>query len=248
MRKIAAALAWLGRREQAVLFALLLVAAGSWAFIEIADEMLESETDTLDRRLLLAFRNPANPSDPIGSLFMDEMARDVTALGGVAVLSLLTLAAAGYLALEGKFRMAVFVIASIAVGVAVSNGLKNLYDRPRPNLVPHGSYVYTSSFPSGHSMMAAATYLTLGALLARSQKRKRMKAYLLLLAALVTLAVGISRVYLGVHWPTDVLAGWTAGSVWATICWTVARHMQSTNKLEREDEASPAVAAEDTDA
>jgi undecaprenyl-diphosphatase len=85
-------------------------------------------------------------------------------------------------------------------------------------------------------MMSAVTYLTLGALLARSQERKRLKAYCLLLAVMLTVAVGVSRVYLGVHWPTDVLAGWTAGSVWAVLCWLVARRLQTRHTLEREAE------------
>ena len=81
-------------------------------------------------------------------------------------------------------------------------------------------------------MMSAVVYLTLGALLARSQPRKRLKAYFLLVAAFLTLIVGVSRVYLGVHWPTDVLAGWTAGAVWAILCWLAARRLQRSRRLE----------------
>lgn len=80
-----------------------------------------------------------------------------------------------------------------------------------------------TSFPSGHSIPSALTYLTMEALLARSYTRKRIKAFLLCMAVLLTGLVGVSRVYLGVHWPTDVLAGWTAGATWAALCWLVAR-------------------------
>jgi undecaprenyl-diphosphatase len=104
--------------------------------------------------------------------------------------------------------------------------------RPRPDIVPHIVYASSTSFPSGHSMMSAVTYLTLGALLARSQARKRLKAYFLLLAAFLSLIVGVSRVYLGVHWPTDVLAGWTAGTVWAMLCWVATRWLQRRHTLE----------------
>jgi len=116
--------------------------------------------------------------------------------------------------------------------------LKDVFQRPRPEIVPHLVYAGSSSFPSGHSMMSALTYLTLAALLARSQERRRLKAFFLLLAVLVTFMVGVSRVYLGVHWPTDVLAGWMAGTTWALLCWTLARWLQSRKTLEREAEHS----------
>src|SRR5206468_91472 len=129
-----------------------------------------------------------------------------------------------------------FVCGAIVSGLFASTVLKHFFDRPRPNLVPFTVYVSTSSFPSGHSMMSAVTYLVLGALLARSQERKLVKAYFLLGAVFLTVVVGISRVYLGVHWPTDVLAGWTAGAVWALLCWLLARHLQRRHALEREAE------------
>jgi undecaprenyl-diphosphatase len=112
--------------------------------------------------------------------------------------------------------------------------LKYSIDRDRPALVPHGSVVYTASFPSGHSMLAASTYLTMGALLARVQRRRRIKAYILMVAITATLLVGISRVYLGVHWPTDVIAGWTAGTGWALLCWLLARWLQAHGAVENE--------------
>ena len=84
--------------------------------------------------------------------------------------------------------------------------------------------------------MSAVAYLTLGALLARSHERRAVKVFFLVTAALLGFMVGLSRVYLGVHWPTDVLAGWTAGAVWALLCWTVARWLQSTRTLEAEAE------------
>ena len=132
--------------------------------------------------------------------------------------------------------MALFVCGSVLGGVAVSTVLKDVLQRPRPDLVPYSVYVSGASFPSGHSMMSAVTYLTLGALLARSHERKRLKVYFLLVAIFLTFAVGVTRVYLGVHWPTDVLAGWTAGAVWALLCWLAARWLQSRRTLEPDTE------------
>jgi undecaprenyl-diphosphatase len=223
---------WLGGHELGVLMLVAAVAAGIWAFAVLASEVKEGETQGLDRRILLAMRHPGDLS-PIGSPAVQESARDITALGGAAVLGLLTAIVAGFLALDGKRHMAWFAMGSVTGGMAVSVLLKDIFQRPRPDIVPHAVYATSSSFPSGHSMMSAVTYLTLGALLARSHQRKRQKAYFLLLAALLTFMVGVSRVYLGVHWPTDVLAGWMAGSVWAMLCWLLARWLQGRKALER---------------
>lgn len=228
-------LAWLGGHEMTVLLALALVVAGVWGFGLLAGEVLEGGTQAFDQRLLLAFRNSGDHA-PLGPPAVQEAARDITSLGGPAVLTLVTLIAAGFLALDRKKHMALFLLTSIVGGVVLGTILKDVFQRPRPDLVPYSVYVSGASFPSGHSMMSAVTYLTLGALLARSQERKRLKAYFLLTAMFLTFAVGVTRVYLGVHWPTDVLAGWTAGAVWALLCWLTARWLQARRALERESE------------
>ena len=148
------------------------------------------------------------------------------------MLVFVTLAAAGYLRLSGRRRSMLLLIVAVGGGQMLSTLFKRGFDRPRPDLVPHEAIVYTASFPSGHAMMAAVTYLTLGAMLARVQPTRALRAYVLALAAIVTVAVGISRVYLGVHWPTDVLAGWTAGAAWALACWTVARWLARRGAVE----------------
>ena len=127
------------------------------------------------------------------------------------------------------------------VGLA-SSILKAAFDRPRPN-VDHYSYVVTSSFPSGHSMMSAVVYLTLGSLLTRVLPARGVKIYLIVVALLLTLLVGLSRVYMGVHYPTDVLAGWTAGLVWAMLCWLAARYLQKRGTIERDMEGEALTAA-----
>ena len=151
----------------------------------------------------------------------------------MGVLTLLTGMVSLYLALGRRYRAMVFVLVAIGGGMGLSFALKYIFSRPRPDLVPHASHVYTSSFPSGHSMMAAVTFLTLGALLARQVERRRLKAYFILMALLLTVCVGVSRVYVGVHWPTDVLAGWTVGAIWAIACSTLAHQLQRHGEMER---------------
>jgi undecaprenyl-diphosphatase len=211
----------------------------AWAFIALADEVREGETHALDSRLLLALRDPQNPANPLGPSWLEESARDITGLGGYAILTLLTLAAVTYLLMAGKRGAALLVLAAIVGGTLLSTGLKLGFERPRPDLVPHATRVYTASFPSGHAMMSAITYLTLGALLARVERSRRVSAFIMGLAILTTLLVGVSRVYLGVHWPSDVLAGWAVGAAWASLCWFVALQLQRRGQVEKPGEASP---------
>lgn len=215
---------WLRRNvELSSLLFLGVLVLGLWAFAELASEVLEGETQDLDRSLLLLLRAPGDLSDPIGPPFLEEIGRDLTALGGVVVLALTTFAVAGFFLLRRQYGSMIYLLASVGGGILVSTLAKEAFSRPRPDLVPQGSIVMTTSFPSGHSMMAAVVYLTLGVLIARVLPQRRLKIYVLSVAIFVTLLVGISRVYLGVHWPTDVLAGWLVGAAWATACLLVAR-------------------------
>lgn len=223
---------WLGRKEWPLVLALLTTAGALWAFVELADDVVERETETIDELLLLAMRSQTDPTDPLGPQWLEEMMRDFTALGGVGLLTLVVLAAVGYLFMMGKRKVALAVLFAVGGGVLLSTLTKMAIDRPRPDLVPHGSYVSSASFPSGHTMMAAVVYLTLAVMIARVRQRWRAKAYVLLCAVLIVLLVGVSRVYLGVHWPTDVLAGWTIGSGWALLCWAVTLWLQRQGKME----------------
>lgn len=225
-----------GRFELTIIVLTVLVVSGIWLFVGVAGEVMEGDTQAYDEAIVLALRNSADLADPIGPLWLEEIGRDLTALGGVALLTLLTVGVVIFLFLQGTTRAAYFVSIAIIGGIVLGTLLKAFFDRPRPELVPHLSYVYTASFPSGHSLNAAVVYLTLGVLLARLQKRRILKIYIMLFAALLTVAVGISRVYLGVHWPTDVLAGWTAGAVWALFCWSIMWWLQRSGEVESSDE------------
>ena len=196
---------------------------GVLAFLLIAVEMLEGDTMRFDQWLLMALRVPGDPGDPLGPAWVEEMFRDFTALGGVGVLSLVAAVSVGYLWLLGVRRVAIFLLTAIVGGLLLSTMLKTGFDRPRPDLVTHGSMIYTSSFPSGHSMLSAVVYLTGGALLAIVHSAHRVRVYLICCSVLATFLVGASRVYLGVHWPSDVLAGWAAGTAWAAACWLFAQ-------------------------
>jgi undecaprenyl-diphosphatase len=218
----------------------------AWAFMEIADEVREGETHTLDTTLLLALRDPQNPADPLGPGWLQEAGRDITGLGGYAILSLVTIAAVAYLLMAGKRRAALLVIAAIVGGTLLSTALKIGFERPRPDLVPHATQVYTASFPSGHAMLSAVTFLTLGALLTRMEKSRRIRAFIMSLAIIMTLLVGLSRVYLGVHWPSDVLAGWSVGAAWASFCWFAELQLQRRGQVENPGESSLPPQAEQT--
>jgi undecaprenyl-diphosphatase len=228
------------RRELVALSLLAGATAGVWGFVGVADEIHDGELERFDRTVLTAMRDPDDPGDPVGPEWFEEMVRDVTALGGTAILAGLSLAVVGYLAIDRKRHAAVLVAVAVTGGWALSSALKLGFGRARPDLVPHRVVVYSASFPSGHSMLSAVVFLTLGALLARLHGSRAIKAYVLTLAVVTTLVVGLSRIYLGVHWPSDVLAGWAAGSAWALACWLVALLLQRRGKVESEPDQGPA--------
>jgi undecaprenyl-diphosphatase len=228
---------WLSRvglLETAVLISLLFIAGGIWAFVEVADEVIEGESQHYDEAILRALRQPGDPSQPIGPTWLKAAALDFTALGSTAVISLVCTVTVGFLALRRKWGSVVLVLASIAGGALVSTILKQSFERARPSMVPHLAEVHSLSFPSGHSMLSAITYITLGTLLARTTSDRKIKIYYLAIAIFLAGLIGLTRVYLGVHYPTDVLAGWCAGISWALLCSLVARWLQRRGAVEAE--------------
>ena len=215
----------LRRIESRALILVIGLSGALWAFFNVASEVGEGETAALDRKILLALRNPADPSDPIGSRSFEEAMRDVTGLGGFTVVTLVTVVAILSFLMHGRRRHALVLAGTVLLAELSSDVAKTFYNRPRPDLVPHGSYVYSASFPSGHSTMAAATYLTLAVLIASLEPNRATKAMVFVLALILIVAIGSSRVYLGVHWPSDVLAGWSLGAAWALAGWTALRRL-----------------------
>ena len=203
-----------------------------YGFIELTEEMREGEMHQFDEWVLRLVRRTDDPALLIGPRWLAEAVTDFTALGGTAILTTVLLCAIGYLALLHRYGAAVFVLVAAVGGGLLSSALKQIFARSRPDVVPHLVTVEGLSFPSGHSMAAAVIYLTLGALLARFAARRRIRVYVIAVSLGLTAIVGITRVCLGVHYPTDVLAGWAAGLGWALLCWLVARYLQHRGAVE----------------
>lgn len=233
-------LAALWRKSRWREFALLFGAAGFclclWGFVELAEHVPDGRFKATDEKILRAFRQPDDLAKTIGPAWLREAARDLSALGGPTVLTLLVLLVIGYLLLNRQPRMALFLVACIGGGSAVAAVLKQIFVRERPHVVPHLAEVTSASFPSGHSMVSSVVYLTLGALIARTMAHRHEKLYFILAALLLSFLVGVSRVFLGVHFPTDVLGGWAAGTGWALLCWMVTYWLQCRGAL---DASSP---------
>ncbi len=209
------------RAETWLLSSVLAIAGLLLVFGLIASEVMTGEPSAFDRSIILAFRNASDPSIPIGPPQLQEVARDITALGSHMVIGFVAVAAVAYLLLARMPATAGLVLIAVAGGAALNSVLKLGFGRPRPELVAPAVRVYTASFPSGHAALSAIAYLTLGALLARANPTRAMRIYFISIGVLLTVSVGISRVYLGVHYPTDVLAGWCIGAAWALACWAV---------------------------
>ncbi|MBN1206731.1 MAG: phosphatase PAP2 family protein [Myxococcaceae bacterium] len=218
------------------LLGLLLALVGSGlGFVLLADEILEQETQGFDEAVVRALRRAEDPSLPIGPDWLRQAALDVTALGGAPVLALITLAVCGFLALVRHYRSMLLVAGSTLGGAVLNAVLKAFFARPRPTVVPHLAEAYAPSFPSGHAMLSAIVYLTLGAMLAQLIERRRLKAYVLGVAVLLSFLVGLTRVFLGVHYLTDVLGGWMAGLAWALFTALLVRAVKRRSPALREE-------------
>jgi undecaprenyl-diphosphatase len=203
-------------------------------FLFLAGEVAEGDTLAFDTRILRALRNPADPSRPIGPEWIESLLFDLTALGSPVILGLVVFAVVGFLLLQGRRRTALAVAATSFSGELVDSAMKHAFNRPRPTVVPHLREVFSASFPSGHAMESAIVYLTVGTVLMRVADRRVTKVYCLTIAILLSAIAGMSRVWLGVHYPTDVLGGWMIGFVWASVCWLVTERFEARAGIDAE--------------
>ena len=214
---------WFRARDLQLLAALAAIGMLILVFVALADEVTELSTQEFDESILLALR--AAPDDPLGPYEVEAAIMHVSALGSGVVTTLIVLIATGFFVLAGHWRYAGLIVAcSVGCGVVMSL-LKGLFERARPTVVTHIDPPGGLSFPSGHSTISAALYMTLAVLIARTLERRTLRVYVVCMGVLMMVLVGTSRLYLGVHYPTDVLAGWTLGLTWALICGTVVRQL-----------------------
>lgn len=218
--------------EATIFLKVFAVAVCSWTFVKLAEKIRKKGTEEIDNQILRALRQPGNPAIPIGPNWLPEVARDITALGSGTDLTLVSVVLVGFLCLNRRFRAAGYLIASLGSGMLLCQLLKELFVRRRPTVVAHLTHFDPESFPSGHSMGSALVYLTLGGIISRQVKGPIAKFYFLSVALLITMLVGISRLYLGVHYPSDVLAGWAVGSLWSSACTQAARWLQRQGAVE----------------
>ncbi len=219
------------RIESRILIGFLAVAAICFGLVQLGSAVADGDTFAFDRLILTALRSASDAAVPIGHSGLVTIMIDITALGGGTVLTIITIFAVGYLGATHRWRMAIFVGASLAAGGAANRAIKLFFERARPDVVPHLVEVNSASFPSGHAMNSALVFLTLAMLVARTQSRRRVRIYLIASAVFLTILIGCSRVYLGVHWPSDVLAGWGVGGLWAVLSVLAFKALQRSGSI-----------------
>ncbi len=231
--------------EHRLLALLLLALLGAWLFGALASEVAEGDSRAFDVSVLRALRDPQVPDQLRGPAWLLATARDLTALGGYTVVSLALVAALGFVLLGRRPATAMVMLAAGAGGMLLNLAMKHLFARPRPSVVPWLAATGHESFPSGHAMLSAAVYLSLATLLARVMRRRRLRLYVVAVAVILVILIGSSRVALGVHYPTDVAAGWLAGGLWALLCGIAGRALQRRGAIEA---APPGTGGEGDDA
>jgi undecaprenyl-diphosphatase len=218
--------------EIRVLLSILMIITSLWIFFIIANAVTEGSTQNFDVTIIEALRNPADQTIPWGPFWLPDVMRDITSLGGGTVIALITLIVIIYLLMQKKIGELLLVLAAVLGGTIIGIVLKEIFGRERPDLIFRLTDATSLSFPSGHSMMSTVIYLSLAALLARIQHERKIRIYIISVALFLAFIIGISRIYLGVHYPTDVVGGWTIGLGWASICWFGAKYLQRKRVIE----------------
>jgi undecaprenyl-diphosphatase len=225
-----------GWDEFVLLLAVAMICGSALIFIGVSDLVRRGDFHDAEIRWMRSLRSPENPAQPIGPVWLSRWSGEVTTLGSGTVLTLMSLLVAGYLLSRQENGSAVLLLVSVGGGTLLTNVLKALFGRDRPNAVPYLTDALYKSYPSGHSMMSSVVYLTVAVILARTIKGRPAKIYCVSAALVVSFLVGLSRVYLGVHYPTDVIAGWAVGIAWALLCWLASYWLEARGKVEPERE------------
>jgi len=224
----------LATKEIKILLVLLTFFLSLFVFINVGMLVTNGTTKQFDESIIKYFRVEGNNSEPTGPYFLTESMRDITSLGGETIITIITIFVVGFLYFQKRYNTMWLLLVATIGGILISLGLKEFYGRARPDISYRLISVTPLSFPSGHSMMSAIVYLTQAAIIARIQKNKKIRIYILSAALFLVFIIGFSRVYLGVHYPTDVIGGWTVGLAWASFCWLVAWYLQKRNKLKQQ--------------
>lgn len=218
---------WLSFVQRQAGMVVLVLAIGVFllAFREIAEAVGAGGARAFDHAIYQDVRPHASPEKSLAAAWANIAANDFSAMGSVSVLAFIVVMVCGlFLCLHRRVEAVVLLVAS-GGGLALTNFLKDVFHQDRPPLSPEMAAGLNASFPSGHAMLSATVYLTLGALIGHFAERRLIRLYVLGVAILLTLMIGTSRIYLGLHWTTDVLGGWCVGAAWAlgwralVLCW-----------------------------
>jgi undecaprenyl-diphosphatase len=212
----------LARTEFVALSALLVVGLGVSIFADLAEDMREGDGQAFDQWVLSAMRPNADPSDALGPWWLSTAANDLTALGGISVLTLFATIAVIFLIIQKKRLSALLLVFGLGGGVLLSEGLKAVFERARPPKAFQAVETINASFPSGHALLSTVFYLSLAVMLTRAFPQRRLKAYVIAVGVTIAVLVGTTRIYLGAHWATDVFAGWSVGAAWAMALWLIS--------------------------
>ena len=223
----------LSKIDAKVLMSITIIIIGVVTFTIIAINVSAGNTKSFDMWALKFFRQTNNPVQSIGNELVTSSVRDITALGSGIVIILFTLAVLGLLLFQKKYNMFYLILGATLGGGLLGFLLKEIFGRERPDVIYHLAPETSLSFPSGHSLMSMVMYLSFAALLMRIPYDRAIKIYIISIALFLSLIIGISRIYLGVHYATDVLAGWSIGVAWASFCWLIA-HFVEQNKNKKE--------------